>query len=432
MQSILIKLINMTRSKPGAEAAPYLSAAEAAAELGVSLQTLYAYVSRGLVRSEPVPGERARRYRAEDVRALRERRAPPGEHGKHAGRGGHASWNRPVLTSSISLIADGALYYRGVDAGGLAQHASLETTAGVLWQTADYDPFDAANLPPSSDALDTVIAAMRRSHPLDRCIAALAAAGEADDGAFNRTDRGLALTAARITRLLAAIVAEREPSPEPVHRQLADAWSLDTAGADVLRMALVLLADHELNTSTFTLRCAISTGANLHEGTIAALAALKGPLHGGATTRAARQLEALLAGDPRARIREQAAAGERFAGFGHPMYPDGDPRAKVLLAAIASRLGASSLTREIPDSVRRAVGVRPGIDYALAVLAHVLGVPPLAGIGLFAVGRSVGWAAHAREQMRDHVLIRPRAVYDGPAPTRARRSAEGTPSAPAR
>src|SRR5690606_29369931 len=224
--------------------------------------------------------------------------------------------------------------------------------------------------------------------------------------------------AARITRLLTGLVGRRDFDARPVHLQLAEAWGLDAAGADLVRMALVLLADHELNASTFTLRCAVSTEANLYDGMIAALAALKGPLHGGATTRAERQLAKLLDGDPLRRIREQAEVGERFAGFGHPLYRHGDPRAKALLDALETRMGNTLLTREVPEAVYKIVGVHPNVDYALAALAHALELPEFAGIGLFAIGRSVGWAAHAREQLREHALIRPRAIYTGPAPGR--------------
>lgn len=403
----------MKTETPASETSVYLTAREAAAELGVSPATLYAYVSRGLVRSEPVSGRRARRYRAEDVRALRERRAPrKGDKPADA----PPSWNQPVLASSISLIAEGELFYRGVEAAELARHATLETTAGLLWQTADYDPFRPDNVPAIAAPLDAVLAATRSSHPIDRCIAALALAGEADEGAFNRTDQGLAMAAARITRFMTALVGTGRISAAPIHDQLAAAWQLDANGRELVRMALVLLADHELNASTFTLRVAVSTGANLYEGTIAALAALKGPLHGGATTRAALQLDKLTDGDLATRVREQAETGERFAGFGHAIHRERDPRAYVLLDAIERRLGATFLTRDVPASLRRAVGVNPNVDYALAVLGRVLELPPLAGIALFAVGRSIGWAAHAREQLRERTLIRPRALYTGPTP----------------
>src|SRR5690606_2973925 len=104
-RSILIKLINMKDVQSDQVAAPYLSAREAAAERGVSLPTLYAYVSRGLVRSEPVAGDRTRRYRAEDVRALRARRAPPADDISTTVRATTFSLNRPVLSSAITLIA---------------------------------------------------------------------------------------------------------------------------------------------------------------------------------------------------------------------------------------------------------------------------------------------------------------------------------------
>jgi citrate synthase len=390
----------------------YLTAREAAAELDVSLATLYAYVSRGLVRSEPVQGSRARRYRAEDIRAMRERRAPPGG----ADAGGMFGWNRPVLESSITLIAEGELFYRGVNVLDLARHATLETAAGVLWQTADYDPFLDTNLPPEVPELDRLKTASQPVHPIDRCISALTLAGGTDLGACNRTDRGLALAAARITRLLTAVIGNQPASSRPVHEQLADAWELNRAGTELVRMALVLLADHELNASTFTLRCAVSTGATIYDGTIAALAAFKGPLHGGATTRAHRQLETLIDGDPDALIREQAEAGELFAGFGHRISRETDPRARFLLDAIERELDEEFLTTQLPARVHEVAGVRPTVDYALAALTHLLGLPKFAGIGLFAVGRSIGWAAHAREQMREHTLIRPRALYAGPAP----------------
>jgi citrate synthase len=415
----LIKLINMKNETDRSDSAPYLSAREAAAELGVSAATLYAYVSRGFIRSEPVPGERAKRYRAEDVRALRERRAPPSEGGTSI-RGPRAlAFNAPVLASGISLISEGALFYRGVEAAELARHATLETAAGLLWQTAEYDAFAQDNLPRIAAAVRAVIDSTKDCHPIDRAMAALALAGQGDDGAFNKTDHGLAMTAARIVRLLAALVGGAEISAKPIHEQLAEVWSLDVRGKDLVRRALVLLADHELNASTFTLRCAVSTGANLYEGMVAALAALKGPLHGGATTRAARQLDKLLDGHALDQVREQAETGERFAGFGHALYRDTDPRAKALLDAIETRLGERFLTRELPEQVYKAAGVHPNVDYALAVLVHALDLPRLTGIGLFAVGRSVGWAAHAREQMRERMLIRPRAIYTGPAPRAA-------------
>src|SRR5437763_9119652 len=117
------------------------------------------------------------------------------------------------------------------------------------------------------------------------------------------------------------------PSAEPLHLQIARKWAPNNRhAADLIRRALVLLADHELNASTFTVRCAASTGLNLFDSVIAGLVALKGPKHGGAGVLAAHLLKTLVDGDVAALVRERVALGERFAGFGHGVYKHGDPR----------------------------------------------------------------------------------------------------------
>src|SRR6202012_2031235 len=103
---------------------------------------------------------------------------------------------------------------------------------------------------------------------------------------------------------------------------------------DFVRRALVLLADHELNSSTFTVRCAASTGISLYDAVIAGLVALKGPRHGGVGPLASKLVDTLLEGDVAAKVRERVALGERFAGFGHMVYRDGDPRAEALFSAL--------------------------------------------------------------------------------------------------
>jgi len=187
----------------------------------------------------------------------------------------------------------------------------------------------------------------------------------------------------------------------------------------LIRRALVLLADHELNASTFTVRCAASTGLNLYDAVIAGFVALKGPKHGGAGVLAAQFVKTLVDRDVAPVIRERVALGERFAGFGHGVYKHGDPRAHALLEALASAGAAEKLTREIPERILEATGEFVNIDYALAVLVHTLGLPPGHELVLFAMARTVGWIAHACEQLRHGGLIRPRARYIGPAPGRS-------------
>jgi citrate synthase len=391
----------------------YLSAREASAELAISPATLYAYVSRGLIRSEPGQDTRRRRYRAEDVRALKERRTPSQE------PRGLRSFDAdlPALDTAVSTITEEGPVYRGVNCIALAEAATLEHAATLLWDAASVDPFAADNMPAVSPAMRAIAKAAASAPPIDRAIAVLALAAGADPRAYSRATEGRALVGGRILRLVVATMLGAAPSSEPLHRQVAGVWAPgDAAAADLIRRALVLLADHELNASTFTVRCAASTGLNLYDSTIAGLAALKGPRHGGAGALAARFVRTLADGDAAAVIRERVALGERFAGFGHGVYRQGDPRARALLKALA-RAGASPrLTRDIPAHVLEATGEFANIDYALAVLTQSLKLPPGSEIALFAMARTVGWIAHASEQLRSGGLIRPRARYTGPVP----------------
>jgi citrate synthase len=395
----------------------YLSAREASAELAISPATLYAYVSRGLIRSEPSSDSRSHRYRAEDVRSLKERRTPsPEPYGLR-----NFDADLPVLDSAVSTITEDGPIYRGVNCIDLAETDTLEHAATLLWDVSGVDPFSADNCPLVSDAMRAVADAARQAAPIDRAIAVLALAASADPQAFTRAADGRAMVGGRILRLVIATMLNRSPSPQPLHRLIAKAWAPDNKpAADLIRRTLVLLADHELNASSFTVRCAVSTGLNLYDAMIAGLVALKGPRHGGASVLAAQLVKALVDGDVAPVIRERVALGERFAGFGHGVYKHGDPRAHALLEALARSGAARKLTTEIPERIAEATGEFVNIDYALAVLVHSLGLPPGNELVLFAMARTVGWIAHASEQLRHGGLIRPRARYIGPAPGRIR------------
>jgi citrate synthase len=391
----------------------YLTAREAARELSVTPATLYAYVSRGLVRSEPLPDSRARRYRAEDVRALKNRRAPLAV----GGRGGDS--DSPVLESSVSTLTEAGPLYRGVHAVQLAQDATLEQAATLLWDVDGADPFAPDNLPVMSQAMRAVAAAAADQPPLARAIAVLALSGHADPKAFNRSPEGRARIAARAMRLVAASILGTEPAALPLHRQVASKWASGNPTAEgLLRRAMVLLADHELNASTYTVRCAASTGTNLYDQAIAGMAALKGPRHGGAGLLAKRLVAELAASDLTEAIAEKVALGERIPGFGHPVYQSGDPRADDLLGALVEAGADRRLAVDAPAAITEATGLHPNIDYAVAVMTHTLGLPAGAEISLFAIARTAGWMAHGMEQMQGGTLIRPRARYTGPAPAR--------------
>src|SRR6266436_4148561 len=331
----------------------YLSAQEASAELAISPATLYAYVSRGLIRSEPSPDSRSHRYRAEDIRGLKQRRAPSPE------PRGFRSFDPdlPVLDSAISTITEDGPIYRGVNCVDLAEKGTLEHAATLLWDVTHVDPFSADNGPHVSDEMRAIADAARRAAPIDRAIAVLALAASADPGAFTRAPDGRALVGARILRLVVATMLNAAPSPQPLHLQIAQVWAPDNEhAADLIRRALVLLADHELNASTFTVRCAASTGLNLYDAMIAGLVALKGPKHGGAGVLASRLVKTLIDQDPEPVIRERVALGERFAGFGHGVYRLGDPRAMSLLDALTRAGAARKFTREVPERIAEATG----------------------------------------------------------------------------
>ena len=246
------------------------------------------------------------------------------------------------MDSSISTITEDGPIYRGVNCIDLAETDTLEHAATLLWDVTGVDPFDPDNCPHVSDEMRAVADAARHAAPIDRAIAVLALAASADPRAYTRAADGRAMVGGRIVRLVIATMLNRPSSAAPLHLKIAKAWAPDNKhAADLIRRALVLLADHELNASAFTVRCAASTGLNLYDAMIAGLVALKGPKHGGAGVLAAQLVKTLVDGDVAPVIRERVALGERFAGFGHGVYKLGDPRAHALLDAL-TRAGADA------------------------------------------------------------------------------------------
>ena len=388
-----------------ADAPIFLSAREAAAELAISPATLYAYVSRGMVRSEPMSDSRERRYHADDIRALKDRRLP-------GGRTGDASL--PVLDTAICTLTERGPIYRGVLATNLAAHATLEQTATLLWGASGPDPFAPANMPVLSSPMERILDAVSGESGMARAVAVLALASEADPRAFNRSEQRRWEIGARVMRLTAAAILGTKPSAAPLHDQVADQWAPgDKRAKDWLRRSLVLMADHELNASTYTARCAASTGLNLYDSTIAGLVALKGPKHGGAGPQAAYLVASLADGDLATKVRERVALGDRIPGFGHSVYKDGDPRADALLGVLIKGGASRRLAQEAPALIDEAIGLRPNADFALAVMMRELGLPIGHEILLFAIARTAGWVAHAIEQLESGKLIRPRARYVG-------------------
>jgi citrate synthase len=378
----------------------WLTAAEAMATLGVRPQTLYAYVSRRRVKAKPDPKDSRRSlYDAEDVRRLARQRVPG--HRRAAVAENSIAWGEPVLPSAISTAIDGRLIYRGVDACAWAAGASLEETATLLWNAGKPD-FSMRDGGASSKDRDARRAAF----------AFLAARAATDEPVHGRAANVLGRDAAALMAGLAQVFAGRAGGPAPIHARLAAHWRLGGKAADALRIALVVLADHELNASTFAARVAASTGASLSACALAGLSTLSGPLHGGA----AGALNALLqdaarTGADRA-VRQWLDLGRPIPAFGHALYPLGDPRAAVLL----DRVPLTAPFVAIRSAAERLTGEPPNIDFALAAFVARHRLPVDAPFVVFALARLAGWLAHAIEQSTTGRLIRPRARYIGSMP----------------
>lgn len=370
----------------------WLTSAEALALLGTQPQTLYANVSRGRVKARPDPADSRRSlYRGEDVRRLAQR--APGRRKQETVASEAMRWGEPVLPTAISTVRDGRLLYRGEDACALAQTATLEDVARLLWQS----PVKLPAMATSGQGLSAAFTAL--------------AIRAADAPAAPRSVSALAQDANLIIAELAQALAGESVS-DPLHVRLALRWNRPHA-SDVIRRALVLLADHELNTSTFAARVTVSTGASLWSGALAGLATLRGPRHG----LTSPQIGALVqdighdGAHAEAALREWLGEGRYLPGMGHQLYPDGDARCRTLLESF----DMPPEFRAYLAAARTLSGEEPNIDFALAAMTARFDLPSDAGIVIFALGRAVGWLAHMIEQVISGEQIRPRARYTGPA-----------------
>ena len=400
-----------------------LTAEEAAEALGISVSSLYAYVSRGQIRSEAVPGSRRRRYDAADVQRLQSRRQLRRDPGRATREARHVD-GLPVLESGLTLIADGRYRYRGHDATEWAQHATLEETAELLWGAPVPDDAPVATEPAWSD----LVRDLAPLHTAARFQAYLSFAASADPSSYDLRPAGVRRSGARILRGLAAVAAhpaeDAPPCGDPVTDVLRRGWQdLDDSGDELVRAALVLCADHELNASAFTCRCVASAGASPYAAVTGALSALQGIKHGGHTELALAQLDEVLRGTaPRTLLGDALRQGKAASGFGHPLYPDGDPRARVLLDLVRKHrpyAPAWDAAQRTVEAGRDVLSEEPNLDLGLAVVARARDLPDHAPFSIFALGRTVGWIAHALEQYGSDRMIRPRASYVGPDPATA-------------
>ena len=445
----------------------WLTAVEALQVLQVRPQTLYANVSRKKIRAKPDPKDSRRSlYHEADVRKMA--RQHGGSRKAAAVAAAAIQWGDPILPSAVSTVVEGRLYYRGRDAVVLAERMSLEEVAEVLWDApaiaaglghvgAGANPEASASrggyqarsigavsgvIPRASRSFAQLLTARATplgsalgsnsssaASPLQRAFVSLGLRAATDLASFGRALPVLQSDAASLLTALADALLGDRPAP-PVrgrgarrspralsppadelllHDRVASSWRRRDS-SDTIRRALVLLADHELNASTFATRVAVSTGAPLAAGVLSGLCALSGPLHGGASAGVFQLVASVEKVGAERAVREWLSMGLPVAGFGHPLYPSGDLRATALM----ERFTLPEPYAELCAVVEREIGEQPNIDFALSALTRVYGLPKEAPLILFALGRCVGWLAHALEQVTSGQPIRPRAQYVGP------------------
>jgi citrate synthase len=419
-----------------------LSSAEAASRLGVKPATLYAYVSRGLLRSQRAPDGRSTTFDPAEVERLARRgrrrgrldppgAAPPSGPPRRPGAG------EVAFTSELTSIDGGVLRYRGLDATELAGRYSYEQVAGWLW-TGRLEGWTRwrAEASAVAAAAGCQAALPAGTLPLDRLRVAAAALAAADELRFELRPEAVVTTGRALVAGLVDALPELSPPAAgtasgagrlPAAAVAARLWRRLCAAPpgpgmlDALDVALVLAADHELAASAVAARVAASVQADPYAVVGAGLGAVSGALHGGLSL-AAETLLAEIGTPERARrvIGDRLRWGEQVPGLGHSLYPDGDPRATCLLGWLG-RAAAGSDRLAVVEAVVDAVGRRrlpaPNVDFALAALAYVAGMTRGAAETVFALGRTAGWLAHALEEYRRRTPVRPRATYTGPPAT---------------
>lgn len=400
----------------GAEARTGLTAAEAARKLGVKRETLYAYVSRGLLASRRLAGNRQSRFDPDEVRRLAERRRA----------GGRAGALEVVVDSQLTLLEPaGRLWFRGRDVTEAAGRASFEEIAQWLWAD-EHHPFEAE--PEIMRVARAAVAALPAgTRPVERYRVALAAAAVADPLRFDRSPAAVAAAGRRILATLVDLgAAGTDPGPRSaVAARLFAQLCPDPEPPDASRLrafeaAMVLLADHEMASSTLGARVAASTWADPYLVVLAGLSVVGGPLHGGAADRLVPLVRDAASMGAAAAVGERLRAGEQPGGFGHLVYRTRDPRADALWALLEEGWPGDPVleaARDLVTVVRRGqVDAFPNIDLALAVLVMCAGLVTGAGEAIFAVARCAGWVAHAMEEYPHRLRFRVRAAYTGAPP----------------
>jgi citrate synthase len=356
----------------------------------------------------------------------------------------------------------GRLWYVGYDIADLAQHATYEEIVYLLHhldlptrdQLEEIDEFliDERELSPFLANLMHELA--QQTSPMSMLRTSISAASAYDPDGWDESAEAQLRKALRLIAKTPTLIAYYHrlrtgqdilpPNPKLPHTANF-LWMLlgeepSAEDADTLDTTFVLYADHTMNASTFTARIIASTLADMFSAITGAVAALKGPLHGGANEEAMKMLEEIGSPDrAEAYVRGRLERHEKIMGFGHAVYTVMDPRATVLkqLSAEAGERHGDLSWYEISEAVEKTVmeqkGLNPNVDFYAASVYHVLGIPTDLMTPIFAAARMTGWTAHVREQYDDNKVIRPASEYVGPrdrtyAPIEARDTSDPDPS----
>jgi citrate synthase len=395
--------------------AGYLSAAETARRLGIKQATLYAYVSRGQLQSYRPSDARVSLFHPDEVERLQARPARAA---------------RPELSipSAVTLIRPDGLYYRGIDAVSLAATHNYEQVAELLW----HRPAAASHTWQAAEATGAGIAAQQAlppdALPIERLQTAVALMATADPLRYDVTAAAVLRVAPRlITTMTASVSTSTQTAHSPPGRPsqalaaaLSARLSVSAPCAALTRAvntAMILLADHELAASTVAVRIAATARSPIYGCIAAGLGVLQGPCHGGTSLRAEDLLAQIRSPQQAdAIIHAHLSRGDPLWGFGHLLYPSGDPRAAALLHSILASAPArqrSTINRILAFTDQNSLPP-PNIDFALAALAYCWSLNRGAGQAIFAVARTAGWIAHAIEEYERKASYRIRGTYTGP------------------
>ncbi|MDN8617518.1 citrate/2-methylcitrate synthase [Variovorax ginsengisoli] len=403
-----------------------MTSLEAMEQLGVKRQTLYAYVSRGLIRTAHAPGASANLYFREDVEAVGLRGRLKGALPSPAERA--LKWGgSPVLESAITRLTSDGPQYRGLSVLELAtSHCSFERCAELLWTSKLPVDEPRWSLPRASaefKQLATGIAAIaRRNRPLPLLVLAIESYGASLGDGWTEREEAPAHVAQQLIAVLAAAFGLLRANPRfelPNAPSRISELLLRSAGAhpsdeavQAVDAALVLCADHELATATFVTRISASVGANLLSSVTGALSSFEGLLVAEASENLLRG-----AGDVSRYIETLAhwqADGKTLPGYSHPAYLVGDPRGRFLMDMARSLDAAAGRASRFVDWINqasRALSIAPNVGLGLLAMCDALALPSGTAGALLALSRTAGWIAHAFEQRESGYIIRPRSRF---------------------